>query len=128
MRVPLLAALALVLARAVKETAPMRLLRGRWPVMLCAVVALGLTTLGAVWLVQVNSDVRSTWVSADGVPLLETLPPTGAPVSGGVVVAHGFAGSARLMRGFADTLARRGYVVVAPDLSGHGANTRPLPD
>jgi pimeloyl-ACP methyl ester carboxylesterase len=43
-------------------------------------------------------------------------------------VVHGFGGSARLMYGFADTLARRGYVVVLPDLAGHGGNTRRLPD
>ena len=47
-------------------------------------------------------------------------------VDAGVVVVHGFAGSARLMIGFADTLARRGYVVVLPDLTGHGANRRRL--
>ena len=43
-----------------------------------------------------------------------------------MVVVHGFAGSARLMMGFADTLARRGYVVVLPDLLGHGASRRRL--
>jgi hypothetical protein len=44
-----------------------------------------------------------------------------------VVVAHGFAGSARLMEGFADTLVRHGYVVVLPDFAGHGASTGRLP-
>ncbi|GIJ58600.1 alpha/beta hydrolase [Virgisporangium aurantiacum] len=45
-----------------------------------------------------------------------------------VVVVHGYAGSGRLMRPFADTLVRRGYVVALPDLAGHAANTRPLGD
>jgi dienelactone hydrolase len=40
-----------------------------------------------------------------------------------VVVVHGFAGSALLMRGFGDTLAAQGYVVVLPDVAGHGADT-----
>ncbi|UWZ58723.1 alpha/beta fold hydrolase [Dactylosporangium aurantiacum] len=43
-----------------------------------------------------------------------------------VVVAHGYAGSGRLMRPFADTLARRGYLVALPDLAGHGANPERL--
>lgn len=43
-----------------------------------------------------------------------------------MVVAHGFAGSAKLMAPFGDTLAARGYVVVLLDFAGHGANTKPL--
>ncbi|WP_433064828.1 alpha/beta hydrolase family protein [Dactylosporangium sp. CS-033363] len=43
-----------------------------------------------------------------------------------VVVVHGYAGSGRLMRPFADTLARRGYLVALPDLAGHGANPERL--
>jgi dienelactone hydrolase len=66
----------------------------------------------------------------DGVPLDE-VHPAGASAGErrpGVVVAHGFAGSARLMAQFGDTLAARGYVVVLLDFSGHGTNTHPLPD
>jgi dienelactone hydrolase len=48
---------------------------------------------------------------------------SGTTNGGGVVVAHGFAGSARLMRPFADTLARRGFVVVLFDFARHGRNT-----
>ena len=44
----------------------------------------------------------------------------------GVVVAHGFAGSARLMHAWSLALAHSGLVVVAPDLPGHGANPAPL--
>jgi dienelactone hydrolase len=44
----------------------------------------------------------------------------------GVVVAHGFAGSARLMHTWSLALARAGFVVVAPDLPGHGGNAVPL--
>ncbi len=40
----------------------------------------------------------------------------------GVIVAHGFAGSSRIMLGYAHALAHAGYAVLLPDLSGHGDN------
>ncbi len=43
-----------------------------------------------------------------------------------VLIAHGFAGSAVLMRGFALTLAHAGYTTVSWDFEGHGANPNPL--
>lgn len=46
-----------------------------------------------------------------------------APV---VVIAHGFAGSRPLMEGFAEALARAGYIAVAYDLAGHGGNPVPM--
>jgi len=46
----------------------------------------------------------------------------------GVVVAHGFAGSAALMHTWSLALAHAGFVVVAPDLPGHGRNLAPLAD
>jgi len=49
----------------------------------------------------------------------------GAP---GVVVAHGFAGSAALMHTWSLALAHAGFVVVAPDLPGHGRNIASLGD
>ncbi|MET0493285.1 MAG: alpha/beta fold hydrolase [Actinoplanes sp.] len=63
----------------------------------------------------------------DGVPL-DVVHPAISERRPGVVVAHGFAGSARLMAQFGDTLSARGYVVVLLDFTGHGANTDPLPD
>lgn len=106
----------------------MRFLRGRWAVTFCAVMATVLVALGAVLLGGRVHGVTTSWVTVDGVPLLTATPADQEPLDAGVVVVHGFAGSARLMRGFADTLARRGYVVVIPDLSGHGTNTTALPD
>lgn len=44
-----------------------------------------------------------------------------------VVVVHGFAGSAQLMDDLGVSLARAGYAVVLPDLTGHGRNPLPLP-
>src|SRR6185437_4729900 len=66
-------------------------------------------------------------IVVDGVPLNE-VHPSGGGRHAGVVVAHGSAGSARLMAPFGDTLAARGYVVVLLDFAGHGANTTRLPD
>ena len=69
-------------------------------------------------------------VVVDGVPLDEVRPSVRATEARrpGVVVAHGYAGSARLMAPFADTLVAQGYVVVLLDFAGHGASTRALPD
>ena len=47
----------------------------------------------------------------------------GAPV---VVVAHGFAGSRRMMEAFSLTLARSGVAALAYDLRGHGRNPVPM--
>lgn len=56
--------------------------------------------------------------------------PAGAPEGSapGVVVAHGFAGSAALMHTWSLALAHAGFVVVAPDLPGHGTDVTPRPD
>jgi pimeloyl-ACP methyl ester carboxylesterase len=43
-----------------------------------------------------------------------------------ILIAHGFAGSAVLMRGFALTLAHAGYTTVLWDFEGHGTNPNPL--
>lgn len=43
-----------------------------------------------------------------------------------VLIGHGFAGSAVIMRGFAYTLAHAGYDTVLWDFSGHGANSHPF--
>ena len=47
----------------------------------------------------------------------------GAPV---VVVAHGFAGSRRMMEAFSLTLARSGIAALAFDFEGHGRNPVPM--
>ena len=99
----------------------------------CLVVATGLALAGVAGLAQAGSGTVARTLTVDGVPLLEVSPAgphhAAAPAAGrpAVVVAHGFAGSARLMRGFADTLAAHGYVVALPDFAGHGASTRRLP-
>jgi alpha-beta hydrolase superfamily lysophospholipase len=92
--------------------------------LIAAVVFVVLAAGVGGWLLAGTGGHRHATV--DGVPLDEVHP--GGVGRPGVVVAHGFAGSARLMAQFGDTLAARGYVVVLLDFTGHGANTRPLPD
>jgi pimeloyl-ACP methyl ester carboxylesterase len=43
-----------------------------------------------------------------------------------LLIAHGFAGSSVLMRGFALTLAHAGFTTVSWDFQGHGHNANPM--
>jgi dienelactone hydrolase len=88
------------------------------------VVAAVLAVVGAVGLSWAGDGLTRRIVVVDGVPLHELRPINSTGPLPGVVVTHGFAGSARLMYPLADTLARSGYVVVLPDLTGHAANPR----
>ena len=94
------------------------------------VLAVLVTSLGGWLLTGKSGAATHRHVSVSGVPLDEVHPPGAAPGERrpGVVVAHGFAGSARLMAQFGASLAARGYVVVLLDFAGHGASTRRLPD
>ncbi len=69
-------------------------------------------------------EIRSV---SDGMPVI-FLGPDGA-MNGSrplVLVGHGLAGSDRIMRGFAYTFARAGYVSALWDFRGHGANPNPM--
>jgi pimeloyl-ACP methyl ester carboxylesterase len=102
---------------------PSRLGTGRRVVALLALAAVAV----AWWQVLAATDgLTVTTVEQDGVPM-DLLVPDDAVDAPGVVVAHGFAGSRQLMRATALALADAGSVVAVPDLSGHGANTSPLP-
>ncbi|MCO1655671.1 alpha/beta hydrolase family protein [Pseudonocardia humida] len=89
-------------------------------------VAVLCAAAGVVGLVRADDGLRRVGTVVDGVPL-ETVSAGAATGRGpGVVVVHGFAGSTPLMRGFADTLARSGYVVVLLDAAGHGRSRVPF--
>lgn len=87
------------------------------------VLLLGAGLLGVT---SAGDGLRSASSRVDGVPVEVVRPAGDGAGRPAVVVAHGYAGSGRLMRPFADTLARRGYVVALPDLAGHAGNTRRL--
>jgi pimeloyl-ACP methyl ester carboxylesterase len=93
-----------------------------------ALVGLTVLMAGIVLLLPVGRGVTvEGTVGADGVTPLHVYVPDGDAVARpGIVVAHGFAGSARLMHSWSLALAGAGFVVVAPDLPGHGANAAPI--
>ncbi|MBF5029454.1 MULTISPECIES: alpha/beta fold hydrolase [unclassified Micromonospora] len=94
----------------------------------CGVVALLAVVLGALLLARADAGLSTRRATVAGVPLTEV---RADGVSGdrrpGVVIAHGFAGSARLMRPLADSVARRGGIAVLLDFAGHGASHARLP-
>ncbi len=109
-----------------------------------AFVGAALCLAGVVLLMPVGRSVSVDVVGADAggtagvdgtvgmVPLHVYVPSAAARASAagetgpGVVVAHGFAGSARLMHAWSLALATAGFTVVAPDLPGHGAASTPM--
>ncbi|MEU7927665.1 alpha/beta hydrolase [Micromonospora sp. NPDC049801] len=91
---------------------------------LLAVLAAVTAALGTAVLVRADAGLTVRQITVDGVPMTEVRagPPNPDVRRPGVVIAHGFAGSARLMRPIADTVARRGAVALVFDFAGHGAN------
>ncbi len=87
---------------------------------LLGVVLLALS-LWQIWSAQQGVEVATL---CSTIPPLTIVAPAG--VAPGerplVLIAHGFAGSGTLMRGFAFTLAHAGYATVSWDFDGHGAN------
>ena len=102
----------------------------KWQAGIVAGVLLVAAGVAGLWTAALDLYTESARVA--GVPVELVLPASNvgsdATPMPAVVVAHGYAGSGRLMRPFADTLARRGYLVALPDLAGHAANTRPFTD
>ena len=91
-----------------------------------------LLVLLAVWQILAASQGLETIRIGSMQPPLTVVAPQGALGGDGesrplILIGHGIAGSAVIMRGFADTLAHAGYTVVLWDFDGHGANPRPMP-
>ncbi|MFD6661293.1 alpha/beta fold hydrolase [Micromonospora chalcea] len=94
----------------------------------CGVVALLAVVLGTLLLVRADAGLSTRQATVAGVPLTEVRADSAAgDRRPGVVIAHGFAGSARLMRPLADSVARQGGVAVLLDFAGHGASGSRLP-
>ncbi|WP_431930679.1 dienelactone hydrolase family protein [Micromonospora sp. RP3T] len=92
-------------------------------------LALLAVVLGTLLLVRADAGLSTRRATVAGVPLTEVRQSGtgGGDRRPGVVIAHGFAGSARLMRPLADSVARHGAVAVLLDFAGHGANPAGLP-
>ena len=102
-----------------------------------ALLAVGLIGLALARLHAAGQGVETTTVEISGTPATVFRPGSGPldhdPLSSNraalgpvVVIAHGFAGSQQLMRSFALTFARNGYIAVTFDFPGHGRNPKPL--
>lgn len=102
---------------------------GRPSVLRVVAVVLALVSgvAGVAGLATADRGVARWSVVVAGVPMEVARPAGTTGRLPGVVVAHGLGASRQLMRGFADTLARRGYAVELVDLAGHGASTERLP-
>jgi dienelactone hydrolase len=87
-----------------------------------AVVLAALLIGVALWnLKAAEEGVSVTAVSVAGIPAT-VYRPQGSGKLPVVVIAHGFAGSQQLMRSFALTFARNGYIALTFDFAGHGRN------
>ena len=81
----------------------------------------------AVWgILGVDDGLIETSNEVDGVPVMLITPDGEASGLPGVVVVHGFAASSTIMEPLGRMLARAGYAVALPDVSGHGANSSSL--
>ena len=96
--------------------------------LLAPLVAL-LALLAASWslwnLTAAESGVAIDRDRVGATPVSVFRPAEGGPAPV-VLVAHGFAGSRPLMRAYATTLARNGYIAVTYDFLGHGRHPEPL--
>jgi dienelactone hydrolase len=73
-----------------------------------------------------NAGIERSQIMVGTVPVTVLMPSGNQGELPGVVAVHGFAASSVIMEPLGRTLARAGYVVALPDVSGHGANAQPL--
>ncbi len=89
-----------------------------------------LLALASTWQIRAaSSGLEEIHVTAGSLPLT-FIGPAGK-MDGSrplVLIGHGLAGSATVMRGFALTFAHAGYVTASWDFTGHGSNPNPLGD
>ncbi len=82
----------------------------------------------SVWQISMaQSGLKVINMHTSDPPVTIIAPANAAPASRPtVLIAHGFAGSSVLMRGFALSLAHAGYTTVSWDFEGHGENPVPM--
>ena len=92
-----------------------------------AVIGLALVAL-AVWQIAAASSGLEVTVVREVEPRLVVIQPEGTAARSRplALIAHGFAGSTAIMRGFALTLAHAGYTAVLWDFQGHGTSPEPM--
>ena len=95
--------------------------------LLVAAVGTVLVVAGMLLIVRADDGLDRGRGIVAGLPVTTLRPPGDGPFPA-VVISHGFSASARLMDGIAIAFARDGWLAVAPDHSGHGANHDPLTD
>lgn len=95
--------------------------------LLAAAVGAALVVVGMTAILQADDGLVRERTRVDGIPVSVLRPPGEGPFPG-VVVAHGFSGSSRLMEGFGIALARDGWVAAMLDFPGHGANLDGITD
>lgn len=96
-----------------------------WIAWATALLALAIM-LYALWQLESARHGVRILTADEGRPPMTLYRPSGAQPSPLVVIAHGFAGSQRMMQAYALTLARNGYLVVTFDFPGHGRNPVPF--
>ena len=90
-------------------------------------VGLILVLISAWQIYSAQAGLRVINLTSTNPPVTIITPLNATPASRpAVLIAHGFAGSSVLMRGFALTLAHAGYTTVSWDFEGHGSNPHPL--
>jgi pimeloyl-ACP methyl ester carboxylesterase len=106
-------------------------MRGRWSL---AIVGVILIVAGGVlaWLTQTSGgirieDVRFKGANGNTMSALLYVPPnaTAQTPAPGILAVHGYINSRETQDGFAIEFARRGYVVLALDQTGHGYSDPP---
>ncbi len=75
---------------------------------------------------RAGDGITTSTEDVDGIPVTVLTPENADDASPGAVLVHGFAASSTIMEPLGRVLARAGYVVALPDVTGHGANAAPL--
>lgn len=99
-----------------------------WPTITVFIVALSLVALALVNLFRADAGVtaKHTMLGPTPITVFRSATADESQAKPVVLIAHGFAGSQQLMKPFAVTLARNGFIAVTFDYYGHGRNLEPL--
>lgn len=94
--------------------------------MILVIVAIALVIPAAIGLLRSGQGFTEECIEVQGIPVTVLTPDSVPSQAPGVVLVHGFAASSVIMEPLGRVLARAGYVVALPDVTGHGANSARL--